>query len=87
MPPRFDFPGEIDVWQRSRWDFHQHSRGAHFMEAVARLAPGVSAEQAATALTTLAARLEKDFPSTNRAWGTRLVPPPGRAARLLPARP
>ena len=74
MPPRFDFPGEIDVWQRSRWDFHQHSRGAHFMEAVARLAPGVSAEQAATALTTLAARLEKDFPSTNRAWGTRLVP-------------
>jgi len=45
MPPRFDFPGEIDVWERSRWDFRQHSRAAHFMEAVARLAPGVSAER------------------------------------------
>jgi putative ABC transport system permease protein len=74
MPPRFDFPGEIDVWQRSRWDFRQHSRAAHFMEAVARLAPGVGEEQASAALTTLAARLEKDFPSTNRAWGIRLVP-------------
>ena len=75
MPPRFDFPGEIDVWQRSRWDFHQHSRGAHFMEAVARLAPGREPRsRRPTALTTLAARLEKDFPSTNRAWGIRLVP-------------
>ena len=74
MPPRFDFPGEIDVWQRSRWDFRQHSRAAHFMEAVARLAPGVGSEQAAAAMTTLAARLEKDFPSTNRGWGIRLLP-------------
>jgi len=74
MPPHFDFPGEIDVWQRSRWDFHQHSRGAHFMEAVARLAPGVDREGADAATSVLAARLARDFASTNRAWGTRLVP-------------
>ena len=74
MPPRFDFPGEIDVWERSRWDFHQHSRGAPFMEAVARLAPGVAPEGATAAADVLSARLAKDFASTNRAWGVRLVP-------------
>ena len=74
MPPRFDFPGDIDIWQRSSWDFTQHSRNAHFMEAVARLAPGVTLPQADAEATGLAARLEKEFPQTNRAWGVRLVP-------------
>jgi putative ABC transport system permease protein len=73
MPPRFDFPGDIDVWQRSRWDFHNHSRGAHFMEAVARLAPGVSLASADAAAAGLAQRLEQDFARTNRAWGVRLI--------------
>jgi putative ABC transport system permease protein len=74
MPPRFDFPGDIDVWQRSRWDFRQHSRGAHFMEAVARLAPGVERAGAEAATAVMAQRLASDFAATNRAWGVRLVP-------------
>ena len=74
MPPGFDFPGGIDVWQRSRWDFQQHSRSAHFMEAVARLAPGVDLQAAATQVDGLAARLDRDFPSHNRGWGARIVP-------------
>jgi predicted permease len=74
MPPGFDFPGGIDVWQRSRWDFTQHSRAAHFMEAVARLAPGETLETADAAVTGLARRLENDFANTNRAWSVRLVP-------------
>lgn len=73
MPPQFDFPGGIDVWQRSRWDFTQHSRGAHFMEAVARLAPAVTIEQADAAMTGLAQRLETDNPATNTAWSVRPV--------------
>jgi len=74
MPPGFHFPDDVDVWQRSRWDFTQHSRAAHFMEVVARLAPDVSFEQADTALTAMAQRLERDSPSTNKAWGVRPVP-------------
>ena len=34
MPPKFHYPDDIDVWQRLRWDLTQHSRAAHFMEAV-----------------------------------------------------
>ena len=37
MPPGFHFPDDVDVWQRLQWDLTQHSRSAHFMEAVARL--------------------------------------------------
>jgi putative ABC transport system permease protein len=74
MPAGFNFPGDIDVWQRSRWDFHNHSRAAHFMESVFRLAPGVDLPQADAAARAMAARLEKDFPATNRAWGIRLSP-------------
>lgn len=74
MPPRFDFPGDIDVWQRSPWDFHQHSRAAHFMETVLRLRPGVDLQKAQADASGLASRLEKDFAATNRGWGVRLIP-------------
>jgi putative ABC transport system permease protein len=71
MPDGFQFPDDVDVWQRSRWDFTQHSRNAHFMEAVARLAPDVMFEEADAAMTGLAQRLENDFPQTNAGWGVR----------------
>ncbi|MEZ5316594.1 MAG: ABC transporter permease [Vicinamibacterales bacterium] len=74
MPPGFDYPGGIDVWQRSTWDFSQHSRAAHFMESVARLAPGVTLAEADAAVTGLGQRLERDFGATNRNWRVRLVP-------------
>ncbi len=42
MPPKFHYPDDVDVWQRLRWDLTQHSRAAHFMEAVARLSDGTT---------------------------------------------
>ncbi len=73
MPPGFHFPDDVDVWQRSQWDFHQHSRAAHFMEVVARLSPDAAFEQADAAMNGLAQRLAADNPATNKAWGVRLV--------------
>jgi putative ABC transport system permease protein len=74
MPPRFHFPDDVDVWLRLNWDLTRHSRGAHFMEAVARLKPGVDAAQAERELSALSARLGEQFPQTNRAWLARPVP-------------
>ena len=74
MPPGFNYPDDVDVWQRLRWDMTQHSRAAHFMEAVARMKPGVTVEQAQAAANALTTRFQTDFPQTNRGWGTRLVP-------------
>jgi putative ABC transport system permease protein len=62
------------VWQLLQWDLTRHSRAAHFMEAVARLAPGQSTAQAQSAVDALARRLAQDFPATNGGWGTRMIP-------------
>ncbi|MEO8678630.1 MAG: ADOP family duplicated permease [Vicinamibacterales bacterium] len=74
MPAKFRYPDDIDVWQRLRWDMTQHSREAHFMEAVARLAPGTTIAQAQSAIDGLTNRLQTQFPVTNKGWGRHLVP-------------
>ena len=74
MPPKFHYPDDVDVWQRLRWDMTQHSRDAHFMEADARLAPGITITEAQSAVDTLTSRLAAQFPVTNKGWGRRLIP-------------
>jgi putative ABC transport system permease protein len=65
MPPGFRFPDDIDVWQRLRWNLSQHSRSAHFMEGVARLADGVTQERAMAEARALATRLGVEFEASN----------------------
>jgi predicted permease len=74
MPPKFHYPDDVDVWQRLRWDLRQHSRAAHFMEAVARMTDQTTFDEAQRAVETLALRLQGDFPQTNKGWATRLIP-------------
>ncbi len=45
-----------------------------YMQAVARLAPGVSPEQAQVEMDTIAARLEKQYVEYNKGWLVKLVP-------------
>jgi predicted permease len=74
MRPGFHFPDDVDVWQRLRWDLTQHSRNAHFMEAVARLAPNTNMDQARAASASLAARLATEFEGSNKGWAFGIVP-------------
>jgi len=73
MPPGFSFPGETDLWERLDWDLSHHSRAAHFMETVGRLAPGVTVEQANRELARLTERLAGEFRATNGGWGARAI--------------
>jgi predicted permease len=74
MPPGFHYPNDTDVWHRMTWDVAQHSRGAHFMESVVRLKPGVSVEAANNELRALTKRLAKENPSTNGDYTARAIP-------------
>ncbi len=74
MPPGFQFPGETDVWQRLEWNLANHSRYAHFMEAVGRLRPGVPVERARAELAALAGRLAAENTGSNKGWGVRAAP-------------
>lgn len=49
-------------------------RGASFIEPFVRLKPGVTLEQAQAEISTLAQRLEREYPDTNRGRGLKLVP-------------
>ena len=78
MPPGFHYPDDVDVWERLRWDMTQHSRQAHFMEAVARLSDGTTLEQAQSAIDALWIRIETETTGTQNTpgvgWGSRLIP-------------
>ncbi len=74
MPPGFQFPSDTDVWQKLRWDLKQHSRGAHFMGAIARVRPGVDVTRANTELKALTSRLGFEFKATNGEWSVRAIP-------------
>jgi putative ABC transport system permease protein len=73
MPPGFTFPDDVDLWLRLNWPLQNHSRGAHFMEAVARLKPGATVDQAQRELQQLTARLSEANVATNRGWTARPV--------------
>jgi predicted permease len=74
MPAGFQYPNDTDVWHRLQWDLTQHSRGAHFMESIVRLKPGVSIAMANAELRALTSRLGKENPSTNGEWRARATP-------------
>jgi len=63
-------------------------RGARWIEAYVRLKPGVTAEQAQKEISSVAKRLEADYPATNRGRGIKLWPlwqtPFNNAGTLLP---
>ncbi len=74
MPAAFAMPDPgVDVW--IPWSFlGDRPRGAHFLGAAVRLAPGVTLPQAQAELSAVAAELGKIYPETNEGWGVRLVP-------------
>ena len=74
MPQGFQYPNDTDVWHRITWDVAQHSRGAHFMESIVRLKPGVSVEAANNELRALTKRLGQENPSTNGDYTARAIP-------------
>jgi putative ABC transport system permease protein len=71
MPPGFHFPGQTDVWGPQTTS--STSRTGHNFFAVGRLKPDVSLEQARADLRTVAARLEQQYPDSNRNRGATAV--------------
>jgi putative ABC transport system permease protein len=77
LPADFRFPAadRADVLAPLRWDERTwNRRGNHFLTAIARLKPGVSAATAQADLQTIADRIGRDFPEMQKGWGARVVP-------------
>jgi putative ABC transport system permease protein len=76
MPPGFSFPfgGEIWVPYARTEMFGDGNRGAWFLRAVGRLRDGATLDQARTELTTIAKRLERQYPKENTDVGMTARP-------------
>src|SRR5687767_12865385 len=65
MPPGFRFPFQSDLWWLNDRYFNRHTRSMRIDQTIARLKPGVSAEQARAEMQQIAARLAQTYPDTN----------------------
>jgi putative ABC transport system permease protein len=77
LPPGFYFHQRgVDLWGalglNPARDYRKTS--GRYMNAVARLRPGVSQERAQVEMTTIGERLERDYPAFNKKWNVRLEP-------------
>ena len=74
MPSGFFFPQrESELWTPLAMGPEQASgRGDHYLRVIARLKPGVTAEQAQAEAESIAARLAADYPRTNEGLGVFL---------------
>lgn len=61
MPPGFDFPAHAELWLPREMQPKFPSRSAHNFQVVARLADGVSLDQAQRDLTAIARRLKQAY--------------------------
>jgi predicted permease len=75
MPDGFRFPLAEELWLPMNQDPTSLARGTGLtLEAMGRLGPGTSLEQAAAELATIARRLEAEYPATNEGVGTVIKP-------------
>lgn len=64
----------VDLWFPLTLQPGRVPRGAHFLNAIARLKPGVTRQSAEAAMNVIAAQLEKEYPNTNSKQHIKLVP-------------
>lgn len=80
LGPDFRLPASApEVYLTHRWNpvairQSENERRGHYLQVVARLAPGISEAEARAELTTIAARLEREYPKTNAHMGAGLTP-------------
>jgi putative ABC transport system permease protein len=80
MPEKFGFPAQMDAWLPLRIDPLAFSRGGGpavegtQLQAVARLKPGVTVEEAQAEMTTIAGRLAAAYPASNQGIGVGVLP-------------
>jgi putative ABC transport system permease protein len=69
MPANSSFDrGWADLWLPLAFEPKDMTRDFHWMRSWARLKPGVSLEQARTEMKTIGARIERDYPNSNKGW-------------------
>jgi putative ABC transport system permease protein len=75
MPANFHLgSGDAEIWRPVTLTEPNLSRQTRWLSAAARLKPGISIEQARAEMITIAGRLQREYPATNKDWSVRIEP-------------
>jgi putative ABC transport system permease protein len=81
IPTRSAFPTSSDpktqpqLWTPLAWtDAERAIRGNHNYLVIARMSPGADVKQAGAEMSTIASRLEQEYPGDDKGWGATVVP-------------
>src|SRR6185369_4039200 len=76
MPPRFQFPtADDEVWVPIAFTQEEAAnRDSHYLTVLGRLKPGVTLAQAQAEMSTIATRLQQQYPLTNTDLGAVITP-------------
>ncbi|MFN7996540.1 MAG: ABC transporter permease [Bryobacteraceae bacterium] len=84
MPPGAEHPGNgyhglahgqtVDLWWPFTFQGNPANRGSHFVEAIARLKPGIAPAESQAELNSLIAQLAHEHPNALDGWQARVVP-------------
>ncbi len=73
MPAGYEFPEQTQIWTSLRLDASDEKRDNRSYEAIGRIKPDVSLEQAQAQISTINAQLAKSYEETNNGWDIKLV--------------
>ncbi len=74
VPRDFQFLWESDLWTLFTVKRSPEQRRMHYLAVVARLRPGVSIQQARSAMAPIAEHIAQIAPETNKGWGIAVEP-------------
>ena len=72
MRPGFEYPEQTQIWVPTAVNLRDEPRDNRVWSAIARLNAGVDLKQAQTRLSTINAKLDKQFHATNKGWDVTL---------------
>jgi putative ABC transport system permease protein len=76
-PTGFGQTSKVDLWMPMAFkpdETANDNRGAHYINVVGRLKPGVTVAQAKAELDVLATQLAQQYPDSNKGWGIFMMP-------------
>jgi putative ABC transport system permease protein len=75
MPPNFQFPNrDAELWVPIAFSSQEAAnRGKHYLQVVARMKPGITLQQAQAEMSTIAARLQQQYPDRNADLGAVVI--------------
>jgi putative ABC transport system permease protein len=75
MPADFQRSGTTELWAPMAFaddDKAPDNRGAHYINVIGRLKPGVTLEQAQSEMDVIASQFAKQYPDSNKGWGVKV---------------